>query len=159
MFSFFHLLSKPEIKPAYYSGETVDLSERFRVDEKEAYDHVPTVYFDILNHENKEKLGKIELRLKMDDHYMFYYGHIGYHIYKGFRGHHYALRACEVLFAHVKEDFGLEELIITCNPDNLPSYKTLAALHPARIETVKVPMSHELYWKDGKEKSVFYYPL
>ena len=38
-------------------GDVVDLRERYRVDERSAYDGVPTVYYDVLNHENKEKVG------------------------------------------------------------------------------------------------------
>ena len=52
-------------------GDVVDLRERYRVDERSAYDGVPTVYYDVLNHENKEKVGTIDLRLTVEGD-MFY---------------------------------------------------------------------------------------
>ena len=39
-----------------YEGHIVDLKERYRVSERTAYDGVPTVYYDILRHDDKEKV-------------------------------------------------------------------------------------------------------
>ena len=139
-------------------GDVVDLRERYRVDEKSAYDGVPTVYYDVLNHENKEKVGTIDLRLTVEGD-MFYYGHIGYNILKNFRGNNYAYHACKVLFKVAKKEFDMDELIITCSPENIASYKTLKKLDGELIDLVKVPPGHPLYTIGEKTKYIFRYRI
>ena len=58
---------------------------------------------------------------------LYYSGNIGYEVGEGFRGHHYAAKACRLLFLLAKKH-GMEYLIITCDPDNLPSRKTCEGL-------------------------------
>ncbi|MBQ1740711.1 MAG: hypothetical protein II042_03175 [Erysipelotrichaceae bacterium] len=94
-------------------GDVVDLRERYRVDERSAYDGVPTVYYDVLNHENKEKVGTIDLRLTVEGD-MFYYGHIGYNILKNFRGNNYAYHACKVLFKVAKKELAWYSPRLVC---------------------------------------------
>ena len=118
-------------KKHLYKGEIVDLVERARVSEKTSFDGVPTVFYDIYvsgsNQGSNLKVGKCDLRLK-NDGFMYYYGNVGYNIKESYRGHHYAYYACKILFKIAKEEFGMKELIITCNPDNDASYKTLKRL-------------------------------
>ncbi len=139
-------------------GEIVDLKERYRVDEKTAYDGVPTVYYDILSHETRDKVGTIDLRLTVEGN-MYYYGHIGYNIQKAHRGNHYAYHACRVLFEIARDEFGMDELIITCSPENIASYKTLKKLGGELIELVKVPRGHPLYTIGEKSKYIFRYRI
>ena len=145
-------------KKKRYEGRIVDLQELFRVSEKTAYDGVPTVYYDILKHGTIEKLGKIDLRLTVEGD-MYYYGHIGYNISRPYRGNHYAYEACLLLFEVARAEFGLDELIITCSPDNVASYKTLTKLGGELIEEVKVPKGHPLYTVGETEKYVFRYKI
>ena len=152
--SLFDLFLNKKIHP----GEVVDLKERYRVDERTAYDGVPTVYYDVLDHETKEKLGTIDLRLTVEGD-MFYYGHIGYNILKAHRGHGYAYEACRVLFGIAKEEFDMDELIITCSPENIASYKTLKKLNGELLELVKVPPGHPLYAIGEKTKYIFRYRI
>ena len=139
-------------------GPVVDLRERYRVDERTAYDGVPTIYYDILLHENKQKVGTIDLRLTVEGN-MYYYGHIGYNVQRAFRGHNYAYHACKVLFTIAKEEFGMKELIITCSPENVPSYKTLRKLGGELLELVEVPAGHPLYAAGEKKKYIFRYRI
>lgn len=141
-----------------YPGDVVDLKERYRVSKHTAYDGVPTVYYDILRHEDQEKVGTIDLRLTVEGD-MYYYGHIGYNIMRSYRGHNYAYHACEVLFKIAKEEFGMDELILTCSPDNIASYKTLKKLNGELIELVKVPMNHPLYLAGETSKYIFRYRI
>ena len=55
MMNLFGLFRKKKI----YEGPVVDLRERYRVSEETAYDGVPTVFYDILRHEDQEKVGTI----------------------------------------------------------------------------------------------------
>ncbi|MBR3167848.1 MAG: GNAT family N-acetyltransferase [Erysipelotrichaceae bacterium] len=156
MFSFF----KREIQkndPEDSENEVV-LKERYRLSAEETSDGIPTVYYDIFLKNGVLPVGKIDLRLKMDD-YMYYLGHIGYHVYKVYRGHSYAYKACLQLFRIAREEFGLSELIITCSPDNIASYKTLVKLGGKLIETVPVPVDHELYRNNERIKCIFKYKL
>lgn len=141
-----------------HEGEIVDLQERYRVSKEIAYDGVPTVYYDILRHEDKEKVGTIDLRLTIDGE-MYYYGNIGYNISRLFRGHNYAYHACLVLFKIAREEFGMDEIIITCSPENIASYKTLKKLNGELIELVKVPKNHLLYTLGEKSKYIFRYKI
>ena len=141
-----------------YEGEIVDLKERYRVDKQEAYDGVPTVYYDILRHSDKEKVGTIDLRLTIQGD-MYYYGHIGYNILRSYRGNHYAYEACKMLFVIAKDEFNMSELIITCSPENIASYKTLKKLNGELLELVKVPKNHDLYLKGETSKYIFRYKI
>ena len=151
---FFDFFGKRNI----YEGDVVDLRERYRVDEKTAYDGVPTIYYDILRHEDRVKVGTTDLRLTVEGN-MYYYGHIGYNILKEYRGNSYAYHACRVLFKIAKEEFGMEELIITCSPENEASYKTLKKLDGELLELVEVPSRHLLYSLGEKTKYIFRYRI
>lgn len=145
-------------KKRRYPGKVVDLKERYRVSENTAYDGVPTVYYDILRHEDSEKVGTADLRLKTDGD-MYYYGNIGYNISRNFRGNNYAYHASLLLFEIAKNEFGMSELILTCSPDNIASYKTLKKLNGELIELVKVPKSHPLYALGETSKYIFRYKI
>lgn len=141
-----------------YKGEYVDLRVRYRLSEEAAFDHVATIYYDILLHDTDTKIGTCDLRTTMNEE-MYYYGNIGYNISKDFRGHGYAYQACLMLFKIAKEEEKLDELIITCSPENIASYKTLQKLNGIELETVGVPKEHELYERGEKVKVIFQYKL
>ena len=157
-------------KKHLYKGEIVDLVERARVSEKASFDGVPTVFYDIYvsgsnlgsnlgsNQGSNLKVGKCDLRLK-NDGFMYYYGNVGYNIKESYRGHHYAYYACKILFKIAKEEFGMKELIITCNPDNDASYKTLKRLGGKLVEIAQIPYDHELYEKGDRFKCIFRFKL
>ena len=139
-------------------GNVVDLKYLEETTEESAYDGIPTIYYAILLHGTKLRIGSIDLRLKMND-YMYYYGHIGYDIEKKYRGHNYSYYACLVLFKIAKEKYGLNKLYLTCNPENTASYKVLKKLKGELIEVAEVPKSHELYGRGDKYKCVFRYKI
>ena len=145
-------------KRKIYQGEVVDLKYRFEVDERTAYDGIPTIYFGIYLHDTFTRIGDIDLRLKMND-YMYYYGHVGYNISPKYRGHNYSYYACKVLFELAKNKYNLDELYLTCNPDNIASYKILEKLNCLYVETVNIPTNHELYKKGDRNKCVFRYKI
>ena len=149
---------KAKEKEIWIKGDIVDLKEKYRLSEKTAFDGVPTIYYDIYLHDSFNKVGKCDLRLKLDKR-MYYYGHVGYNILPNERGHHYAYYACKVLFRIAKEEFNFKELYLTCNPDNEASYKTLKALGCELIEVAEIPREHELYKKGDTYKCVFRYKI
>lgn len=139
-------------------GDVVDLKYRYEVNEKEAYDGIPTVYYSIYLHDTYIKVGEIDLRLKMND-YMYYYGHIGYSILKKYRGHNYSYYACLVAFNICKEKYNMNDIYLTCNPDNIASYKILKKLNGEFIEERDIPEDHELYRLGDRRKYIFRYKI
>lgn len=137
-----------------YEGPVVDLRLSYFISEKEASDGVACVYFDICLHNRYKVIGSIDLRLTMNE-MMYYYGHIGYSILRKYQGHHYAYEACKILFKIAKDEYHMKELLITCNPDNIASYKTIKKLKATLVETVEVPKDHELYLKGDRYKCIF----
>ncbi|NLZ75310.1 MAG: GNAT family N-acetyltransferase [Erysipelotrichia bacterium] len=99
-------------------------------------------YFIYLK-ETNEYIGYCDLRLNHSLE-LYYYGNIGYRIEPAFRGNHYARRAATLLI-NLARDFGMQKLIITCNPDNEASRKTIEALNARYIKTVRVPFWHPLF--------------
>lgn len=146
------------IKKKSYEGEKVRLKERYRTSAKTSYDGVPTIYYDIHELINNKKVGTIELRLTVEGN-NYYYGHIGYNILRDYRGNHYAYYACKVLFQVAKQEFDMDELIITCSPENIASLKTLKKLDGELIETVQVPSNHPLYLIGETTKYIFRYKI
>lgn len=145
-------------KKIVYEGEVVDLKEKYRVSDKQAYDGIGAAYFDIYKHDTKEKVGTCDLRFK-NTGFMYYYGNVGYNIIESKRGHSYAYEACKVLFKIAKNEFDMHELIITCTRDNIASYNTLIKLNGEFIEEVDVPKDHHLYFMGEYTKCIFKYYL
>jgi len=95
--------------------------------------------------------GGISLRIGYTDPIEMYYGHMGYHVYPPARGHHYAERACRLLFPLCRRH-GLRTLWITCNPDNHASRRTCERLGMRLVNTVPVPEGDALYARGDREK-------
>ena len=77
-------------------------------------------------HNEKEEIGRISYR-DGESRCVYYYGHIGYHIDPPYRGKHYAYRACRLIEREIRLS-GKTSVIITCDPDNVPSRKTCVRL-------------------------------
>jgi predicted acetyltransferase len=106
---------------------------------------VPFYHFRILS-EDGEDVGHINLRVGDTDHVRLCAGHIGFEIPEPFRGHGYARRACEALAPFVRRFY--EAVIITCDPDNVPSRRTIEHLGAAFLDEVAVP-PHDPHYQRG----------
>lgn len=114
----------------------------------------PTSYvYDIVQNEDEKIVGRCDLRCGMNEE-LYYAGNIGYTIYVPYRGHHYAEKACRLLFA-IARDKGVRELLITCSPENTASRKTCEHLDCVLVETVDVPEHHYLYQQGEPIKHIF----
>ena len=92
----------------------------------------------ITEHGKKQEIGQISFR-NGESIYIYYFGHIGYHIDPPWRGHGYACAACKLissLFAYEAKS----SLVITCDPDNIPSRKTCEKLGCTLERIVDVPL-------------------
>lgn len=102
-----------------------------------------------------QEVGRLTFREgTLEEHY--YDGHIGYHIEEEYRGHHYAYQACLLLQQHLQ----FHQVILTCNPQNLASLRTIQKLGARYLETKTIPSSQRRFFtKDEKEKMIFIWEI
>ncbi len=133
-----------KLKPEYSDGEIDLIPLNLYPPEREMgfgrnYD------FMITEHGKRYEIGRISLRVG-ESACVYYFGHIGYHIDPPYRGHHYARKACELLRPLITLH-GKETVVITCDPDNLPSRKTCIALGCELERIVDVPLYIQRRWE------------
>lgn len=85
-------------------------------------------------------------------------GNIGYSVDEAYRGHHYAAKACRLLFGLAKRH-GFDHLFITCDPENVPSYKTCEAAGGNLLEIADVPEEDDMYERGMRKVCVFRFEL
>lgn len=102
---------------------------------------VPAYHFDICDL-NGNAMGKCDLRIGHNEK-LYYGGNIGYGVDEAFRGHHYAAKACHLLFELARRH-ELGYVIITCREDNVPSYKTCESLGGALLEIADLPPDSDM---------------
>ena len=118
---------------------------------------VPSYEFDICLPENKA-IGRISLRVGDTERLKMYGGHIGYGVEEGYRGHHYAAKACN-LVKQVALDHGMKTIWITCNPDNYPSRRTCGIIGSEFIEIVDLPTDTDMYGRGERQKCRYRWDL
>lgn len=118
---------------------------------------VPAYYFDICDLQGN-KMGFCDLRIGYTPG-LYYGGHIGYTVEAPYRGHHYAAKACKLLFRLAKKH-GMDYLYITCNPDNIPSRKTCEFLQGEFLGIKELPEDNDMRLNEGEtEKCIFKFYL
>jgi hypothetical protein len=118
--------------------------------------YLPSYFFAIIKASNPYiEVGRCDLRVGEAPE-IAYAGHIGYRVHLPYRGHHYAKRASRLLlgFAH---EIGINEILITCDPDNIPSRRTLEDLNGDYHGIVRVPQDSACYENGDRLKCQFYY--
>lgn len=116
-------------------------------------DFVPAYHFLICDPEG-HAMGRCDLRIGHNEK-LYYGGNIGYRVEEPYRGHHYAGKACKLLFALAKKhDLGY--VIITCNPDNWPSRKTCEYVGGVLMEIVELPEDNDMRVQDGETHKCIY---
>ena len=118
----------------------------------------PNYAFSMVHAQTGAFMGGIDLRLSNDHYITHYAGHIGYGVERAYRGHHYAARACKLLFPlALRHD--LNPLWITCNPDNWASRRTCELAGGTLVEIVAVPKDSDLYRRGEVEKCRYRFDL
>lgn len=114
--------------------------------------YVPAYKFDICLLDGT-KVGVCDLRI---GHTMglFFGGNIGYGIEEAHRGHHYAARACRLLF-HLAARHAMQYVYITCNPDNPASSRTCQRAGCTLVCTVPLPEDTELYQRGERNVMIY----
>lgn len=118
---------------------------------------VPAYHMDIRLPDGT-RIGRCDLRIG-HNRKLYYGGNIGYTVFPDWRGHHYAEKACRLLFELAKRhDLGY--VIITCRPDNLPSRRTCERLGGELLEIAELPEDNNMRREDGyTHVCVFRYEL
>jgi tagatose 1,6-diphosphate aldolase len=114
----------------------------------------PEYEFEMRLTETDARIGRIALRIGDTERLRRYVGHIGYFVEPPCRGHRYAARAVRLVLP-LAWRHGLAPVWITCNPDNLPSRRTLELAGGTYVDTVPVPDDDPLYLQGDVEKCRF----
>lgn len=110
---------------------------------------VPYYHFQILTLEGVEA-GHINFRVGDTEHVCRYAGHVGYAIHPPFRGRSLALHACLALAPWVRHFY--EAVLLTCDPDNAASRRTIERLGGEFIDEVSVPPADPQYARGSRCK-------
>lgn len=113
---------------------------------------VPAYYFDICFPDGT-KIGYCDLRIGHNKK-TYIGGNIGYGIDEPYRGHHYAAKACALLFKQARKH-AMNYLIITCVPTNAASSRTCQIAGGKYVETADIPEDNEMY-AEGKRQVMIY---
>ena len=139
----------PFIDPGYLSDRDLSLHVRHLCPADDELGWVAAYYFDMMV--AGERAGSIDLRLGDTHHLRMYGGQIGYDVRPEHRGHHYAARSVRLLLP-LAWRHGMDELWITCNPDNYASARSCELAGGRYIETVDVPPDTDLYREGDRQK-------
>jgi predicted acetyltransferase len=137
----------------FIKGEEIDLLIERKVPGNKAMGYFPAYWYAINLSGTSLTIGTIDLRIGSNAH-TYYGGHIGYAIDKKYRGNKYAMKACKLL-KQVALAHDLNELIITCNPENIASNKTCKRLGASFIEIVDLPTNNEMYLEGERKKCIY----
>lgn len=117
---------------------------------------LPAYHFHICLLDGR-KIGECNLRVGHNDK-TYLGGNIGYQIDENFRGHHYATKACKLLFALAREH-ELGYLIITCEPNNIASLRTCERLGGTFLEIADIPETSDMYQAGIRKVNVYRFVL
>ena len=110
---------------------------------------VPYYHFRIILREGSDA-GYINFRVGDTRHITLCAGHIGFELREEFRGWGYAFQACRALETFVRTIYS--SVILTCNPTNVASRRTIERLGAEFLEEIDVPVDDPMYSKGTRKK-------
>ena len=102
-------------------------------------------------------VGHINFKVGKTEHITQYAGHIGYGVLPEYRGNSYSYYACNAIQPFVKMIF--DKVIITSDPGNFASLKTIEKLNTKFINEVVIPEDDPSYSGGLKIKKRFVWEL
>jgi predicted acetyltransferase len=106
---------------------------------------VPYYHFRILAADGAD-VGHINFRVGDTEHVRVCAGHIGFEVLEPFRSQGYALQACRAIAPFVRSVYNA--VILTCDPDNHASARTIERLGATFMDEVPVP-GHDPHYQRG----------
>ncbi|HXJ55577.1 MAG TPA: GNAT family N-acetyltransferase [Verrucomicrobiae bacterium] len=110
---------------------------------------VPSYHFRIVTTDGLD-VGHINFRVGDTEHVQVCAGHIGFEVMAPYRGHGYAGQACRAIAPLVRSIY--QSVTITCDPDNLPSIRTIERLGARFVDEVSVPLHDPHYLRGSRSK-------
>lgn len=141
---------------SFLKEEEIYLELQKTVDGDEEKDWLPAYHF-MIRKNSGEVIGSCDLRIGYNQN-VYYGGNIGYNVIPEYRGHHYAGKACKLLFLLAKQH-GMDYIIITCNPENYASRKTCEYVGGRLKETVDLPEENDMYQEGERVKCIYRFEL
>lgn len=108
-------------------------------------------------HGSRGEIGQISYR-PGEGPCVYSFGHIGYHIDPPWRGHHYAADAC-LLLRDVIRRSGKRTVVITCDPENIPSRRTCDRIGCVQERVIAVPEWIRRRWEISPVKCRYLWDL
>lgn len=139
-------LPQPPRKLAY---RDVQLSLQEIVPGDDAKEFVPYYHFRIVNCDGHDA-GHVNFRVGETRHVRLFAGHIGFAVAESFRGRGFAFQACRALEPFVATIYPV--VVVTCNPDNIASRKTIERLGAVFINEIDVPPDDPMYQNGARRK-------
>jgi predicted acetyltransferase len=131
------------INPGKLVDEDLELILVKQIPADSSKGYVPMYVFEMRHPGNTTSLGEIRLRIGSSIK-LRYPGHIGYNVNEEYRGQRYAARSC-LLILPLAYVHGLREVLLTCDPKNIPSRKTCEIIGAEYIDTLRIPSGHQMY--------------
>lgn len=114
---------------------------------------IPYYWYNIIENKTNNQVGKISIRIGSNYH-SYYNGNIGYEIDSDYRGNNYAYLASKMVL-DVARFYKMNELILTCEENNITSSKTIEKLGGVLIETVAPPRDYFAYFEGIKKHKIY----
>ena len=137
--------------PRHLASEPVTLHFAYTVPGDAVRGFVPFYHYRTLV--AGSDVGHINLRVGETEHVQRVAGHIGFEVDAPFRGHRYALFACRALAPFARTIAPAH--LLTCDPDNLASRRTIELLGALFIDELLVPPNDPHYARGSKTKLRF----
>lgn len=135
----------------HIDGEIIELR---LIDTYEGRDGaLPFYWWDIILKQNNVAVGKISFRIGHNYH-SYYNGNIGYEVDEEYRGHHYSLLACQLVLK-VAQYHKMEKIYLSCDYDNVASYKTIEKLGANLVEEVLPPKDYIFYDEEMEIQRIY----
>lgn len=114
---------------------------------------LPAYHFNMINSATGKEMGHIRLRIGSESE-VKYFGNIGYDVNEEFRGNKYAARSIKLILPFAFKH-GLENVWISCSPDNLASRRSCEIAGGVMTGIFDIPKEDEMY-KEGERQKCWY---
>ncbi len=120
-----------------------------KVDAEPGKELVPFYHFKITDRDGV-KVGYINFKVGDTNHVRQCVGHIGYEILPEYRGNSYSYFACNAIRPFIRVFY--DRVILTSDPENIPSIKTIEKLGANFLNEIMVPEYDPSYKSGSKRK-------
>ena len=115
----------------------------------------PAYHFHMTLPGDGREAGHINFRVGDSDHVRRCAGHIGFAVAEPLRGRGYAFQACRALEPFVRTIYPV--VVLTCDPENVASRRTIEKLGARFAERVSVPPNDPHYLRGSRTKLLYHW--